>query len=312
MSRFRPRRSRSIAANVLIGIAALAIVGMLAAAAIFFANGGRWFVVATPSMGTAAPVGTLVLTTPAAVPQLSVGDIISFHPPTAKSETYTHRIAAISASGLISTKGDINGAPDPWALRPADLIGKASVVIPGLGWLIRAVPLLIIGIAVVWLVTRFVRSRQWRAAFRIVGAALTVSVAALILRPFTGLTVLQTNTTGHHANATVVSTGLLPIRVTAAHAQPLSLVDGQVGTISIPDFVAHHYYRLDTALNLDFWGWVVLILLCCIPFFAVLIFGLPPRDEHEFDDRRPVAQHDPKIVAQRQELRRLFGLELPV
>lgn len=309
MSLHRPDRSRPLWLNAVCGVAALAIVGTLVGALVFMAHGGRWFVVATPSMGTTAPVGTLVLSSPTTVDELRVGDIISFHPPTAPTETYTHRIVAISPDRAITTRGDINGAADGWQLRQADLIGKASWIVPGVGWLVRGLPILAIGFAVVLLLTRFIRSLQWRAALRIVGTALVVSVAAVILRPFTGIVVLQTSMDGRNAMASVVSTGLLPIRVQARHGNLADLMTGEVGQLSIPTSVHHNYYQLDSSLHLGFWGWVIFFLVCCIPLFIVLIFGLPPR-EFSLDDRRPGAHHDPRFLDERVVERRQFELEL--
>ncbi|WP_367379197.1 S26 family signal peptidase [Subtercola boreus] len=105
----RPVRVLLIAAAILLAV-------LLLAALVFFITGGRWFVVQTPSMGETAPVGTLILTTPTNG-QVAVGDIITFRPPTSPGEVYTHGIIAISADGAISTRGDINGATDPWQLR---------------------------------------------------------------------------------------------------------------------------------------------------------------------------------------------------
>lgn len=278
MSVLRPSAPRPRAMNVAIGVGALVLLGLLVAALVFLAQGGRWFVVATPSMGTTAPVGTLVLTTPTAVSGLHSGDIISFHPPTAPTEIYTHRIVNISPEGDVTTRGDINGAVDPWTLHDADLIGRADTVIPGLGWVARGLPILVIGMLLVVLLTRLVRSRQWRAALRIVGASLVVSLAAFILKPFTGVAVLQTYVTAGKAGATVVSTGLLPIRVTAEHGTHVDLLTGQVGQLSIPSSLEDGYYRMSSALHLDVLGWILLFLMCSIPLIGTLVFGLPPKD----------------------------------
>ena len=278
MSALRPRRSRPRVLNVVGGVAGVALIGLVAAALVFLASGGRWFIVATPSMGTIAPVGTLVLTTPTPVSALHAGDIISFHPPTATAETYTHRVLNVSPQGDVTTKGDINGAVDPWTLHEADLIGKAGTVLPGVGWLARALPIIAVGLVLVFLLTRLVRSRQRRAALRIVGVTLVVSVAAYILRPFTGVEVLQTYVAGGKAGATVVSTGLLPIRVTAEHGNHVDLLTGQVGQLSIPGYLTDGYYRLSSALHLDAAGWIAFLLVCCIPLIGTMIFGLPPRE----------------------------------
>ncbi len=271
-------RPRHTGLNMLLGAAAFALVGAVIAIMLFFANGGRWFVVATPSMGTAAPVGTLVLTRPTTVSALHVGDIITFHPSTAPGETYTHRITTISADGAVSTRGDINGATDPWVLHDADLLGRASAVLPGVGWLVRGVPTLVLGLIIVFLLTHLVRSRQWRASLRIVGACLVISIAAIWLRPFTGVQVLQTFVHGSYAGATVVSTGLLPTRVTAVQGNHVDLLSGSVGQLSIPTYLHDDYYRISSALHLDLVGWIVFLVICCLPLIGTLVFGLPAKN----------------------------------
>jgi signal peptidase I len=273
MSPFRLPRSGP---DVIIGIATVALLSALIAIALFVAHGGRGFIVATPSMGTTAPVGTLLLTEPVHLTQLHVGDIISFHPPTAPAETYTHRITAISA-GTLSTRGDINGASDPWRLRDGNLIGRATIVLPGIGWLIRGLPILAIGCSIVFGLSRLVTSLQLRSSFRILGVSLVVSFAAYVLKPFTGVQVLQTYVHGRTAGATVVSTGLLPIQVTAVHGTHVALLAGQVGQISIPTFLSDGYYKMASTLHLDGWQWIVFFLVCCLPLIAILIFGIPQK-----------------------------------
>jgi len=66
--------------------------------------------VTTPSMGPAAPVGTLILTRPVRIGDTRVGDIIAFHPPTEPRETFTHRVVTVDPDGGLRTRGDINGA----------------------------------------------------------------------------------------------------------------------------------------------------------------------------------------------------------
>jgi signal peptidase I len=284
----RTARKARVARNTRMGTLIIWAASALAAAivlaaAIFYLAGGRWFIVETPSMGTVAPVGTLVLDTPVRAAQLHVGDIITFHPPTAPGETYTHRIVAIAASGAISTRGDINGATDPGTLTQANLIGKTQVVIPLLGWLIRALPILVLGGLLVVFLVRFVGSRTTRAAYRISGFALVAAIAAFILRPFTNVIVLGTNATHAGATAMVVSTGILPIRVQAVGGGHVDLVDGQVGTLSVPQLASSAHYAFSSGLNLSFWGWIIAGLVCAAPLLWTLIVGLPA--EHKYTYR---------------------------
>jgi signal peptidase I len=264
------RRSWTIAVWVI----ASAILVVVCFGLLFQLAGGRWFIVQTPSMGQAAPIGTLVFDSPATYSSLRVGQIISFHPPTSPDETYTHRIVSITSAG-ISTRGDINGATDPWTLHRADIIGRVTTILPGIGWLARALPYLLIGAVLVWVATTPLRSPTTRSAWRISGLSLVAAFTAFMLHPFVGVLVLQTSASRRSASATLVSSGLLPIRVTAAGGTSAHLVSGQVGTVSIPSLARNGHYALSSALDLSIWGWIIFILLCMVPLLWVLVIGLP-------------------------------------
>jgi signal peptidase I len=279
LPRTLPNLGRRPLATTLTLLGAAVATALIIVVLLFHADGGRGFFVATPSMGTAAPVGTLVLTSPAHVSDLHDGDVIAFHPPTAPAETYTHRIVAIGPSGLISTRGDINGAPDPWRLAQKDVIGKATAILPGLGWLIRGLPIVLLGIIVVLLATRRVRAPHRKAAYRIGGVSLAISVAAFVLRPFTGAVVEQTVIAHGRTIATVVSTGLFPIRVSAQHGTHTDLTSGQVGHVSVAEAAHQGSYLLTTALHLSALQWVLLIGVCCLPLLWTTIIGLPTKED---------------------------------
>lgn len=106
-------------------------------------TGGHWEIVATPSMGRTAPVGSLVFTRPADIADVRVGEVISFHPPGLRVETVTHRVVRIDDDGALHTRGDINAADDALPVRN-DLVGRVVSIWWGLGWLLKALPLLIV------------------------------------------------------------------------------------------------------------------------------------------------------------------------
>lgn len=259
--------------------ATILLTALVAAALLFHISGGRWFVVQTPSMGTFAPVGSLVLTVPTPLEDVRVGDAVSFHPVTTPDETYTHRVIAIASDGNLSTQGDINGAVDPWATGTDQLIGRVTTVIPGGGWAAKGLPLLLAGSAIVWMLTRVLRSPTQRASMRILGISLVASLTVFLLRPFVGLVVLEATVEEDRADATLVSTGLLPIQVSADGAEPVDLVSGEVGRLRIP-VSGDDYYSLSSALHLPLWGWVVFALLCSLPLLYTMIVGLPAAPEH--------------------------------
>ncbi|MBN9620796.1 MAG: S26 family signal peptidase, partial [Actinobacteria bacterium] len=130
--------------RVAVAVVGLAVTGLLAFAVVWRVQGGRWERVETPSMGTVAPVGTLLWVEPVHVDQLRVGDFVTFHPPGQPGVTYSHRVYRIYPDHTVQTKGVIP-APDPWRLTAADLVGRVTMRWWGMGWLVQAVPILVVG-----------------------------------------------------------------------------------------------------------------------------------------------------------------------
>ncbi|MFW8745055.1 hypothetical protein ACOI9R_33500, partial [Mesorhizobium japonicum] len=192
------------------------------------------------------------------------------------SETYTHRVVRVSPDGGVATKGDINGADDPWTVHQADLVGVVTTVVPGLGWLVRALPILIVGMTVVEVSSRLMRGAQLRAATRMVGASVVFAAAGAVLRPFANAQVLRTYSSGSGIGLDVVSTGLLPVRVSVGASHYVDLLSGQVGHLLIPGSESPDHYRIGTMLHLGPTEWVVIVLLCCSPLIMTMVFGLPP------------------------------------
>lgn len=246
---------------------------LLAAAVLFLSSGGRWFVVETPSMGQAAPVGTLVLDLPVEISTLHVGDVVSYETAANPGVVYTHRIIGIDADGGLHTRGDVNGATDPWTLTQENVVGAPVLLVPHLGWLFRAAPILLIGTLVIWTLTSVFTERVTRTCLRIAGSALTVSYAAFVLKPFVNVTTITNTATPSGVQATVVSSGIFPVRVDAHGGNTVHLVDGQVGRVVIDHLTRNGQYQLTSNIDLDPAGWALLIALCLVPLVACLAVG---------------------------------------
>ncbi|ALD11607.1 hypothetical protein BFL35_01230 [Clavibacter michiganensis] len=273
------RTSRSFRRRTIVMWSATILLTLLVAATLLFqASGGRWFVVQTPSMGTTAPVGALLLTTPVLVEDVQVGDVVSFHPSTTPGETYTHRVIAVDADGL-TTQGDINGAVDPWKTDQEHLVGEATTILPGFGWLAKGLPLMLAGLVIVTVLTRLIASPTHRASMRMVGGSLVAAFTVFLLKPFVGLVVLDAVTAGSEVRASVVNTGLLPIRVAAEDGTATSIVSGEVGSITAPAGEAGRFHDITSTLDLPLWGWVVFFSLCALPLLYTLVVGLPAEEE---------------------------------
>ena len=172
----------------------------------------------TPSMGSTAPVGSTVITSPVSIEDVHVGDVIAFHPPGRGSTSFVHRVVAIhriDGRPALRTKGDINGSVDGWTITAHNLTGRAPAVVPDLAFLVQMLPLLLLGTLLIALLTHGTRAER-RGPARLGLFSLLCSFLIYHFRPLAHLDVLTQTIRGGHGSATVVPTGALPLRVTAA------------------------------------------------------------------------------------------------
>ncbi len=268
------RRAGRIAVWALIAV----LVGFVAFCGVWRAQGGRWERVETPSMGTVAPVGTLLWVKPVTFDGLAVGDFISFHPPGRSDLTYSHRVYAVNPDGTVSTKGVIP-APDPWRLAASDVIGQVQMRWWGVGWLVTAAPILLGGFFLVVIVRAFV-GVDWKLPVAVLLGSLAITLAIVVHRPLLNaeqLSFVPGRTGG--ADATYVGTGLLPVRLRAHEGESVVMRDGQVGRVhvAVPD--SRHEFRVALSPAVPWWLWALLVLGCFLPALYSLLVGFPPRDE---------------------------------
>jgi signal peptidase I len=255
----------------LVALAVAATIAFVLAGAALLA-GFRWFVVETPSMGGAAPVGSLVVTRDVA--GVHRGEIVAFTPP-GTARVYTHRVVEVAADGSFRTQGDINATPDPWTVRPAAVLGGAVAIVPAAGFAVRAVPPLVVGVLLVQLVTLPIRRRDRRAAARVLGWHLVATVVVLWLQPLVRVVLVAGEAATDGLKASVVSTGLLPVRLVTSAGDVLArLTDGVPRTVTMPTGVA----RLTAVPDLTPTAQAALVLLAVLPAIAVLLIGLPKDD----------------------------------
>jgi hypothetical protein len=195
---------------------AVTVLGLLVVLAVWLLHGGRLYVVESPSMGTRAPVGSLVAVSPATVSQLRVGDVVTVRP-AGRNDVWTHQVRAIHADGTLSTSGRISGT-DPWRIDDEQLVGRAHVL-KGLGWLVKAAPLLLVSTGVIVLVLRRVR-RRLRLPLGIIGASAALSAAVVVFHPLQGAEQLQLVARSGGAVGSWVNTGLLPLRLAPLSGEP--------------------------------------------------------------------------------------------
>ena len=238
-------------------------------------DGGSWENIATPSMGTAAPVGSLVFTKPATVDQLRVGDVITYQPPTPlANHTTTHRVVSKTGTGpdaFVRTRGDVNGADDPFDIHSSDIRGKIEAIFWGGGWLLRGLPMLALGMAAVWIATRYWASARWTIPLRVLGFSAVVSTVVVILKPFVGAVSLGNNADAAGTHITLVSIGMLPSRFSGAGGGHVDLADGEVGVLTTQVAPGAKGAGVTGGTHMPWWLWIVMILIWLTPMIVGLL-----------------------------------------
>ncbi len=123
--------------KVLSAISALATAAIIALAALLTLPrlmGCTPFAVLSGSMEPSYPVGSIVLVRAAAPQDIRVGDAIMFS--MGNGMRVTHRVTRIdAAAGNVITKGDANSSEDFTPVLYDQIIGKAILCLPLLGYL---------------------------------------------------------------------------------------------------------------------------------------------------------------------------------
>jgi signal peptidase I len=279
------------------GLAAAAAVVALAIgwAAAWRLQGGEWLVVASPSMGTAAPVGTLLWVEPASVDDLEVGDLATFHPPSSPHQTVTHRVVA-ARGGTVTTKGDINTSNDPWRLEDGDLVGRVDMRWWQVGWLVRAMPILALGGIALGVLLRWGTAPRWRVPLLLMGAATLLSLSIYVLKPLVRADAVSIRSVPQGGQATYVSTGLLPIRVEADNGDHVDLLAGEVGTVTATTPTRDGRYEVHVGPHVPMGWWIAGGVLVMTPALWTLVVGLPARRDDDGEGPRDGAITSPRCA----------------
>jgi signal peptidase I len=236
-------------------------------------SGGHLFWVGSPSMGTVAPVGTLVVTEPIQSGEvLHAGEIIVFRP----SPTHAvviHRIFRVMGDSRFATKGDINSSPDPWTVSRSDVIGTPLLLVPAIGWIYKLAPWFIGGAVLMLVVAGQVRQRakRWTTT---VGPSLLVGLPVIRYRILVNGEVLATTRSGSSTIAKLVNTGILPewfrsdgssVRSSPGESVVIHLLL-KGGSRGIP---------IANTVALPRWGWALVATTCLTPLVASWLCGFP-------------------------------------
>lgn len=114
----------------------------------------RTLTVLSGSMKPGIPVGSVVIDTPEKPPDIRVGQIVTYQIPVLDHHVVSHRVVKIVSGGprpVFQTKGDANGAPDPWtAQTDGSGLWRVRAVVPWAGWAILALRKPVVQHVLVW------------------------------------------------------------------------------------------------------------------------------------------------------------------
>jgi hypothetical protein len=271
---------------VAIGLTLLAVAWVS-----WLAMGGGLYWVGSPSMGQAAPVGSLVITMPVSpTAPIHVGQIYVFHPFLGKPTTYIHRIHAALGHGQYMTKGDLNQVTDPWVIARANIVGKPVAIIEGLGWVYKFATWLFLGSALLVVLSQTLhrRLRPWVAAL---GPALLVAVPLHRYHPLIGGLLYGVSQNGRHVTAQVVNTGALPVTFVPYGGPAVHALPGQ--EVFVHGLAAPGATGLAIALHVTmaWWGWLLVGMFCLIPIPVVEAHRRAAL-RHAVDELNPVDELD--------------------
>lgn len=250
--------------TIILTILGIFLIGITAVAGLFYSTGGHSHIISTPSMAQYSPVGTLVLSKPTEYSALKKGDTITFLPPGSK-ETYFHRIVNVTPEG-IKTKGDLNDAVDPWILTSKDITGIEVAHVHNLGFLIHALPFLLVGGVLLWAITRYFIEPKYRYPARIFGTSFILAVAAYFTRPFANAKLISQTVVDGKATTSFVPTGILHLDGEALKGTKVSAVEpGKLAKVVSTYHDAHGHYIATISPHVLPWQWVIFLVILILP-----------------------------------------------
>ena len=272
---YRARRLARWLPVALGALAALALGGW-----IFIAHGDM-LVMQTPSMGTTAPAGSLVLTRPIGAAPLRRGMVVAFHVPSTGA-VYMHRVAQLLPGGAFRTRGDLNTSDDGWELTRTSIIGVPVAIIPDLGWVVNGLPWALAVLAA-GAILSLILPRFLRPAMRSVTVGGAFALPLYMVRPFVrvavasagrvttaaagghsaaargahhgGVTMAASSHSGANFLARLVNGGVLPLRISITGTHTV-IEPGHAGIIAAR-LASHANSTLQAHAILPAWAWVL-------------------------------------------------------
>jgi signal peptidase I len=260
-----PKRKIVRVSTIIFGIV---LAALLAFGGIWLATGGKYYIMSTPSMSPALPVGALVLTQPFTPAKVVVGTVIVFQPPDPVQRTFTHRVIAITPLGY-KTKGDAEMGPDAWTIPFENVKGVVVQSLPGVGWLLRALPWLLVGLLLVIGLAAMVPWR-WGVFMPLLAVVIVVTIPLIVLKPLVRGQLVEKADGSTTITARVVNTGLLPLKFEPVGQPGVHVAAGHWYDFTFPKTDKAQQFNIHARVDLTLAGWIILGLLCLLPLFLAI------------------------------------------
>ncbi len=135
------KRFVRLSGAALSGMLVLVMVGVIALLLSPRLVGAHLLVVQSQSMEPVVPMGALVVSLPVSTSEIAVGDVVTYESrdPGGGSGFVTHRVIERTGSGIdlrFVTKGDASEAADLDPVSPGAIVGRATLIIPLIGFLV--------------------------------------------------------------------------------------------------------------------------------------------------------------------------------
>jgi signal peptidase I len=121
--------------------AGLVVAGLILAVALIATVqlGGHVVVISGRSMEPAIPLGALVIAEPFRGARPQPGEAVTFVADNWRLVTHrVQRVVEEEGSAYVATKGDANAEPDPVVVPQSKLVGRVTIAVPWLGYVVVA------------------------------------------------------------------------------------------------------------------------------------------------------------------------------
>jgi hypothetical protein len=173
---------------------------------------------------------------------------------------------------MMETRGVGNPGHDPWLITRSDIVGEEVFTVWGLGWLLKALPFLAVGV-LAWVLVRPWIGRHTRRAWDRCWITVLTVLPLWAWHPLVRATVLSTTNDPSHRGwdrSTVVNSGILPVSFRTSSGGVVSHVVSAHTTQVAGPLNEHGSLIVHEGASLYWWGWTIVAAVVVSPLAGYL------------------------------------------